>query len=120
MSRISTFLITCRSNMCRKAAPTSITSIFVHVRSWWRAAAVLHPQLVGPNSLRSRCCLNVLLPQPAVHASNVVEALPHELLYNCKVEHGPSVGNVFFCVLGYHVVARMGVMHRDRPRVVVP
>jgi hypothetical protein len=45
MSRISTFLITCRSNMCGKAAPTSITSISVHVRPWWRAAAVLHPQL---------------------------------------------------------------------------
>ena len=27
-----------------------------------------------------------MLPQPGLHTSNVVEILPHELRYGCKVE----------------------------------
>ena len=49
MSRISTFLITGGPNMYGTAAPTSITSISVHVRSslvsWWRCPSVLHQEL---------------------------------------------------------------------------
>ena len=56
MLRIRVFLMTCRSNMCGKAACTTITSISMHVRSCWRWAAVLHQELWRSNTSNIVVC----------------------------------------------------------------
>ena len=66
MSRISTFLVTCRSNMCGKAACTTTTSISMHVRSWWRCASVLHQEL-STTCWSNMCGGQICVGRPPAH-----------------------------------------------------